>query len=453
MYYRTTIIKCLLVIVIINGCSNKDITFHNDIKPIIHRNCAICHNPQGVGPFDLISYEDIFKRSKMLEEVIKTKYMPPWPADPTYREFINQKTLTDNEIAQFLLWIKQGKKEGLINKNEIIDSILEKKQQKKPDLIVKMKNTHTINNLNQDEFLMMKFPFELKSDTFIKRIEFIPTNKQLVHHINAHLITYKNNEKKNIFQGEYIVNTESFDDEECFKKLDILNDDKTYPLLTPSVSNYLPGSEQVNYPNGIGGFQAKKQNIILVNDFHYGPSPTIDTDSSYFHIYFSEKPPKRKIQETQLGTFGISDITPPLIIPSNEIKKFKTQATITQDISLLTINPHMHLLGKSFLAYAITLKDDTIPLVKIDNWNFRWQYFYTFKKMLKIPAGSEIIVEAIYDNTEDNPDNPFYPPQTISERIGFNGKGSMRTSDEMLQFIINYLPYQEGDEKISLKSQ
>ena len=36
--------------------------------------------------------------------------------------------------------------------------------------------------------------------------------------------------------------------------------------------------------------------------------------------------------------------------------------------------------------------------------------------MLKIPAGSEIIVEAVYDNTTDNPDNPFSPPKIISER-------------------------------------
>jgi hypothetical protein len=38
----------------------------------------------------------------------------------------------------------------------------------------------------------------------------------------------------------------------------------------------------------------------------------------------------------------------------------------------------------------------------------------------------------------------------ISERVGFNGQGSMRTTDEMLQFIINYLPYQKGDENINL---
>jgi len=117
---------------------------------------------------------------------------------------------------------------------------------------------------------------------------------------------------------------------------------------------------------------------------------------------------------------------------------------------MLTINPHMHLLGKSFKAYAINLYNDTIPLIKIDDWNFRWQYFYTFKNPLKITGGSEIVVEATYDNTIKNPDNPFNPPRLISERVGFNGQGSMRTTDEMLQFIINYLPYQKGDENINL---
>ena len=125
---------------------------------------------------------------------------------------------------------------------------------------------------------------------------------------------------------------------------------------------------------------------------------------------------------------------------------------ITQDISILTINPHMHLLGKSFKAYAVSSKNDTIPLIKINNWNFRWQYFYTFPKMIKIPAYSEIIVEAEFDNTIENIDNPFNPPKKISEKNWGIGRGSMKTTDEMLQFIITYIPYENGDEKISLKT-
>ncbi|MGI8893466.1 MAG: hypothetical protein ACR2GN_08395 [Bacteroidia bacterium] len=65
--------------------------------------------------------------------------------------------------------------------------------------------------------------------------------------------------------------------------------------------------------------------------------------------------------------------------------------------------------------------------------------------MITIPSGSVIIAEGIFDNTINNPNNPYDPPQTIAERAG-----SMKTTDEMFQLIINYLPYQIGDENISL---
>ena len=149
--------------------------------------------------------------------------------------------------------------------------------------------------------------------------------------------------------------------------------------------------------------------------------------------------------EIQLGTLGISDIVPPLVIPPDTVMTFHTRAQIRQDISLLTVNPHMHLLGKRFKAWAIPPQGDTIPLVHIPDWDFRWQYFYTFEQMIHLPAGTRIEVEATYDNTVDNPNNPFFPPQTVAER-----NGSMRTTDEMLQFIITYVPYRPGDEKRSL---
>jgi hypothetical protein len=56
-------------------------------------------------------------------------------------------------------------------------------------------------------------------------------------------------------------------------------------------------------------------------------------------------------------------------------------------------------------------------------------------------------VEATFDNTRQNPDNPYDPPRTVAER-----DGSMRTTDEMLQFIITFLPYEPGDEHISLRA-
>ena len=150
-----------------------------------------------------------------------------------------------------------------------------------------------------------------------------------------------------------------------------------------------------------------------------------------------------------MGTNGESKIIPPLIIPPNQITNHTSFLKIPEDISVLTVNPHMHLLGKSFKAYARNPSGDTIRLVHIPKWDFRWQYFYTFPKMVKIPKGSVIYVDACFDNTKDNPNNPYNPPQQVSERLEFGGAG-MRTTDEMLQFIITWLPYQKGDEHISL---
>lgn len=66
--------------------------------------------------------------------------------------------------------------------------------------------------------------------------------------------------------------------------------------------------------------------------------------------------------------------------------------------------------------------------------------------MVVLPAGSRIVVEGVFDNTSQNPFNPNYPPKVVSDK-----NGSMKSSDEMFQFIVNYVKYKPGDETISLE--
>ncbi len=452
---KTKAIGCFIEKELMNNKNSKNTPIAVNL---IYKKCANCHYKNGPAPFSLTSYKDIIKRKKMISHVINSDYMPPWPADPNFSNFLGEKTLSEKEKKIIQNWLKQ--------KNEAFDEleISFKDKKRTPDLIVRMNEEYKIVGDNSDKFLMMKFPFEIPKDTFIESINFVPGNKQIVHHVNAHLISY-DEKKKNIFEGERIIDTEIFPDSICFKKLNLFNDDGSIPALSRSVSNYLPGSIQASYPNGIGVLKASKKNVILVNDFHYGPSAKDTTDNSYFEIYFSKNPPTRNLREITLGTLGlkqdyysfdttfycVQEIKPKLIIKPNQILSCSTRTKVLKDISILTINPHMHLLGKKIKSYAITPKKDTINLIKINDWNFRWQYFYTFENMLKIPKNSEIIVEATFDNTKNNLDNPFDPPRKISEKIDWNGKGSMKTSDEMLQFIITYLPYKQNDENISLK--
>jgi hypothetical protein len=437
----------LALALLASGCQRSP-TFNRDIAPIVFRNCAPCHRPGEAGPFPLLSYEDVVKKAKTVAAVTQARYMPPWPADPSYSHFLGERVLRDEEIQAIQRWVENGMPEGDPARRPSPPEFREGSSYGKPDLVVKMKEPLHIPGDNKDHFMVIKIPYEIPQDRFVRAIEFVPGNRKLIHHMNGHIVQY-DEKKSRPLEGSTSVDRESVTTlEESYNAIKLLNDDGSYPELTKSVANYLPGAvSPPGYPDGIGGWTLSRKGAFLLRDIHYGPSPVDTEDQSYFNVFFTDKPPLRPTQELQMGTLGISEIIPPLIIPPNVVKTFTTTTIVPEDISVLTINPHMHLLGKSFEAFAVTPDSRTIPLIKIPKWSFRWQYFYTFPKMVKIPKGSKISVIGIYDNTANNPNNPFSPPREI---IGTNG--SMRVTDEMFQLIIKYLPYQPGDENISLSS-
>lgn len=422
--------------------------FAEHISPIIYNNCTECHREDGPAPFSMTNYHDVQKRAKTVAYVTQTRYMPPWPADPEYSHFIGEKLLTDEEIELIQKWYHQGTPLGDESKMAAVPEYKDGSLLGEPDLVVKMAEPIPVPGDNKDRFLIVKVPFELPVDTFIRVVEFVPGNNQLVHHMNGHALAYRGHDEKDLHEGKYWVSLEEFSPREAWGEMGIPNEDGTYPVKIPSICNYLPGVQTSLYPRGIGGFRMSKKGMFLINDMHYGPSPMDDLDQSYFNVFYDSIPPKRPIGEFQLGTLGVSPIIPPLVIPPGEKKKFITEYRLPKSISVLTVNPHMHLLGKSFKAYAVKPGNDTIPLVQINDWNFRWQFFYTYKKMVCLPKGTLIKVEALFDNTLANPDNPFNPPQWITGK-----DGSMKTTDEMLQLIVSYLNYEPGDEDISLEDE
>src|SRR5207244_2421188 len=90
-------------------------------------------------------------------------------------------------------------------------------------------------------FMVVKIPYEMPQDRFVRAIEFVPGNRKLLHHMNGHIVQYEE-KKKNPFEGPYVVDRESVRTlEDTYDAIHLLNDDGSYPELTPSVANYLPG--------------------------------------------------------------------------------------------------------------------------------------------------------------------------------------------------------------------
>ena len=426
----------------------EKVTFTEHVAPLLYKHCTVCHRPEGGAHFWLLSYAQVKPYAASIAYVCKEKLMPPWPADANYTHFVGEKILTDFEISLLQKWISDSVSEGPKDKlpplpNYPIGSLVGT-----PDMRILVTPTFLKANAS-DKFLLVKIPFELPADTFAALVEFEPGRQHIVHHVNGDMIKYDYYQKTDVFGGERVVDMKLDSTIMlAFAKLGLANDDGSYPLLQKSVVNYLPGAYGQLYPPGIGGYKLTRKGAFLLNDLHYGfTGKDSILDSSYINVFFAKNAPKRPLLEFQLGTLGIAPVEPNLIVAPNTVKNVYSKFTIPKDISILTINPHMHLIGKSFKAYALKPDGDTIRLISIPRWDFNWQYFYTFPKMVKIPKGSTIIAEGVYDNTAKNINNPYNPPQIIQDK-----NGSMRGTDEMFQFIINYLPYQDGDENISLET-
>src|SRR5262249_19716655 len=102
----------------------------------------------------------------------------------------------------------------------------------------------------------------------------------------------------------------------------------------------------------------------------------------------------------------------------------KGAITAMEDCTLYTVMPHMHLLGKSVKITMTPPNGKPEVLIDIPEWDYNWQEQYQLKTPIHVKVGTRFEIEALYDNSDKNPNNPSSPP--IDVRFG------EQTTNEML---------------------
>jgi hypothetical protein len=419
---------------------SQEVTYYKDIAPLVQKNCVPCHRPGEAGPFSLMTYEDVAKRANFIKKVVSSRFMPPWRADNHYVSFANDRSLKENEIKLITEWVDNNAPEGKKTSSvkELPAPIEGTMYSRKPDLVLKAADSFRVTGNNIERFIIFKIPFELKDSANIEAVEFYSNNKKLIHHANFafHTVT---DAAVDIMKTDPFVNMTEGDP----TKFDQY---QPYRKTINYYGGWIPGARYESYPKGFGWVLPKRGVILLT--VHFASSATDETSINGVNLFFTKTPVKRKVKVVSFGSGGIGErqIFPPLFIKANTIKTFTLEVTNpNEDQSLMYVWPHMHFIGKEFKAYVTTPSSDTIRLVHIPEWDFRWQEIYRFKQLVKVPKGSVIHLECTYDNTADNPFNPNKPPS------GIFSTSNMSATDEMMTLLIIFLPYQPGDEKISLQ--
>lgn len=400
-------------------------TWADDIAPIVYKNCTVCHRTGGIAPFPLESYNDAVANANAMALSTLNKQMPPWMPDPAYRHFKGERYLSQNEIYAIAAWASNGTPEGNPANAPAPPVFPSGSQLPQVDLTLTLPS-YTITS-NVDEYRSFPIPAGTSVNTYINSIEYVPGNDAVVHHI----VIYSDPNGLSAVQDAQ---------------------DPGPGFASNGSGPILPGSKWLGaWAPGAGPFVLPKDMGLLmpangyyVVEMHYAPGSAGQTDASTINLTYTNAPTIREVKVDPLLLHSSNMTDGPLSIPANTVKTFHEKFKVTSTQSVLTVFPHMHLIGKSVKSYAIDATNTTIPLINIPAWNFHWQGFYTFQKIQKITPNTYLWAEASYDNTSNNPWNPSTPPQNVTS--------GEHTTDEMMIVFFAYTAYQTGDENIVLDS-
>jgi len=427
-----TIIPCFFISLI---STFSQVSFEQ-VSDIIYNNCSVCHRPGEIGPMSLTNYEEVKGWANMIKQVTESKYMPPWKANPEYSRFMDETHLSEDDIQMIGEWIDSGLKQGDPNKEAAYPEFTEGSALGEPDLVLEFAESFTHKGNNRDEYRWFVLPTGMTEDKIVKAVEFRAGNKKIVHHALIFEDTKGIARAQDAKTHEYGYRGFGSFAGDGSSNLEL--------LTAKQFQGYTPGSRARFYPDGIG--QILEAGSDLAVQVHYAPWSKDELDKSSVNIFFADESEdvNRSIQNHIMVPLpGVLVNGPFFMLPEQE-KEFHGIWTVPEDISIVGIAPHMHLLGKNWTVY-LERPDGTIEnLIQIPEWDFNWQGSYYFPKYMIAPGGSKVHAFASYDNTSENPNNPNNPAEFVTW-----GEG---TEDEMYYLPILYTPYQNGDENIDFES-
>jgi len=379
----------LFVPLLAGGLSAAPVTFHKDVEPILQKNCQECHRPGEIAPMPLLTYAQARPYAKAIKAAILQKTMPPWPADPHFGKFENDRSLTTAEIETLTAWADSGAKEGEKSDAPKPRTWVEGWNIPKPDLVVKMPVAVEVPAKGEVEYQYIVIPSGFTEDKWIHAAEVRPSDRTVVHHAVIYLREPGSKWLADAKPGIPFVPPAQTPGSRFANATGANND-----ILTV----YTPGMVPDIWQPG----QAKqvKAGSDFVIQMHYTASGKAAKDQTSIGLVYAKEAPKERIITT-------AALNRSFVIPPGDAD-FKAVATtpVVNPMTLVSLFPHMHLRGKSFQYDLVYPTGETKTILRVDHWSLSWQLSYKLAEPIQLTPGMKIRAMAWWDNSPNNPSNP-----------------------------------------------
>ena len=383
----------------------RPVTFHEDVVPVLQKNCQSCHRPGEAAPFSMLTFKDARPWAASMKRAVVSRKMPPWHADPSVGHFGNDRRLSQEEIDIIARWADTGAKEGDPKKAPAPLAFLEGWNIGQPDKILEMPQPFSVPATGTIDYQWIVMPLGLDKDTWIEGVEVRPGDRRVVHHVIAF---YRMPGSKWLVDAKPGIPTPKG------------SGDSEAGMSDGAIGGYVPGLPAARLAPGRAIFLPAGSDIVL--QVHYNATGKATTDRTKVGIVFAKK-------DVVERSFQIGLVNPTFVIPPGEADyPVNADITVDTDVRVLGFTPHMHLRGKSFEFRAVFPDGTREVLLRVPKYDFMWQLTYDLAEERVFPKGTKFEATATFDNSENN---KFNPDPKASVRFGD------QTWDEMMVGFID----------------
>ena len=381
------------------GVPQGPVTWSSHVASLVHRRCGRCHRAGASAPFSLLSYDDVADRHRQVLDVLTRRIMPPWKPRPGFGHFQDDLRLGQREWSLLRGWLESGLPRGDRSKAPRAPQYPGGWSLGEPDLVLTMPQAVSIPAEGPDIYWYFVIPSGLKRDRMISAIEFRPGSARVVHHASFR-----------------------YDDTGSARRLDAADPVAGYRRFGGwgfsgggTLGGWAMGVQSRRLAAGLGRRIAAGSDFVV--QVHYHPTGRIEQDQSRMGIYFVD-------QSGRPSEGTLSRVTPVVEVLVGEMSLeilagesnvyHPAEYTLPVPVTVHSVLPHMHLLGRRCRSWAEVPGGRQLPLVAIDDWDFNWHSRYHLRRPLRLAAGTRLIHEAWYDNSSANPFNPHSPPRRVT---------------------------------------
>ena len=347
--------------------AGREVSYTSEVAPILRAKCVDCHSRGNIGSWVMSGHRKVRSMASMIEEVILTRRMPPWDADPHVGQLAGATALTVSEAQTLLHWIGQGAPRG--DGPDPLDGLEVPPAPDwplgPPDIVLRLPRPEVIPATGVLDYRHVEVRLTNETPAWVRATWVKPGNRRVLHHVIARLK-----------EGGFTDN---------------LGQDEMYV-------GWAPGTALGDFPRGTGKYLPPGARFDL--ELHYTPCGSEQTDATEIGLYLADEKPGRRYESVPVIQTDFE------IPPGNPRAEVTAHYSFDRPATLHSVTPHMHLRGRS-MRFEVEFPDGRRETVcSVPRYDFNWQLTYPLAEPLRLPAGTRVRLVGTFDNSPGNPSNP-----------------------------------------------